>query len=152
MKKNILLIMCFILMCMIFTGCDKNQEKEQLLNNSSCNKNTKAFLNYDFGNSYKNAIKDDKPMLLVFYVNWCAYCRRLMPKLAGLNNEYKDKYNIVLIDCEDKKNVSLVKKYNIQYYPMIYLIKNKGKYEEVVPSQYTISSEAFKQYLDKNLQ
>ena len=47
-------------MCLIFTGCDKNQEKEQLLNDSTCTK-TKAFLNYDFGNSYKDAIKDDKP-------------------------------------------------------------------------------------------
>ena len=75
-----------------------------------------------------------------------------MPKLAGLNNQYKDKYNIVLIDCENKKNISIVKKYNIQYYPMIYLVKNKGKYEEVVPSQDTISFETFKQYLDKNLQ
>ena len=151
MKRNILSIICFILMCIIFTGCDKNQEKEQLLNDSTCKK-AKVFLNYDFGNSYKDAIKNDKPMLLVFYVNWCTYCRRLMPKLASLNNKYKDKYNIVLIECENKKNLSLVKKYNIQYYPMIYLIKNKGKYSEVVPSQYTVSLEAFKQYLDKNLQ
>ena len=151
MNKKILSIICFIFMCLIFTGCDKNKEKEQLLNDSTCKK-TKAFLNYDFGNSYKNAINDDKPMLLVFYVNWCTYCRRLMPKLASLNNQYKDKYNIVLIDCEDKKNMSIVEKYNIQYYPMLYLVKNKGKYEEVVPSQYTVSFETFKQYLDKNLQ
>lgn len=148
MKKNILIILCLMFLSIIFTGC-KNSEKElQIQANEGCQK-TKSFLNYDFGNSYQTAIKDSKPMLLVFYVNWCTYCRRLMPKLASLNNEYKDKYNIVLIDCEDRKNEELLKKYKIEYFPTIYII-NKNN-EIIVPGQYIQSLETFKLFLDKTL-
>ena len=72
-----------------------------------------------------------------------------MPKLASLNNEYKDKYNIVLIDCEDRKNEELLKKYKIEYFPTIYII-NKNN-EIIVPGQYTQSLETFKLFLDKTL-
>ena len=97
-------------------------------------------------------MKDDKPTILVFYVNWCTYCRRLMPKLASVNNQYKDSYNIVLIDCEDKKNVDLLNKYQVEYYPTLYFVNKKDKQETIIPSKYTQNLETFKLFLDKNLQ
>lgn len=151
MSKKVLITVCFIAMSMIFSSCDKNEQTEQALDNSTCQK-TKAFLNYDFGNSYKESMKDNKPTILVFYVNWCTYCRRLMPKLASVNNQYKNSYNIVLIDCEDKKNVDLLNKYKVEYYPTLYFVNKKDKQETIIPSKYTQNLETFKLFLDKNLQ
>ena len=53
---------------------------------------------YKIGISYDEAVKSDKPMLAVFYVDWCGYCLRFMPKFRILNTLYKNKYNFVIIN------------------------------------------------------
>ena len=45
--------------------------------------------------SYEEAEKLDKPMVVMFYVDWCAYCRRFMPTFGEFAAKYKDKYSFV---------------------------------------------------------
>ena len=39
---------------------------------------------YQIGISYEDAIKSDRPMIALFYVDWCGYCMRFMPKYKRL--------------------------------------------------------------------
>lgn len=78
---------------------------------------------YKLGITYEQAMKSDKPALLLFYTDWCTYCRRFMPTYEKLSNLYKDKYNIVMVNAES--NSSLSREYNISGFPTLYIIDPK---------------------------
>jgi len=59
---------------------------------------------YHIGITYDEALKSEKPMLAVFYVDWCGYCLRFMPKFATLSRVYKDKFNFVMINVEETED------------------------------------------------
>ena len=77
---------------------------------------------YDLGMTYENAKKDDNPIIAVFYVDWCTYCQRFMPRLDKVRNINKDKFNVVLINVEEPQNVKIAKEYRIASYPTAYII------------------------------
>ena len=84
--------------------------------------------------SYEVAIKDDKPAIAMFYVDWCTFCRRFMPTLKTLGEIYNGKYNIVKIDCEDTDNSELVEEYLIDSYPTLYIIDTKYDFRAHIAS------------------
>ena len=55
---------------------------------------------YAIGIKYEQALKSDKPSVLLFYTNWCTYCRRFMPMFESLSTEYQDRYNFVMVNAE----------------------------------------------------
>lgn len=77
---------------------------------------------YKIGTTYEKAMKGGKPILAVFYANWCGFCMKFMPKYEELSKAYKNKYNFVMLDVDDKKNAELVKEYAITFYPSVFLI------------------------------
>lgn len=80
---------------------------------------------YHVGITYDEAINDDKPILGLFYVDWCGYCLRFMPKYATLNRLYKDKYNFVMLNAEDPANQKLVEDVALSGFPTMYVIDPK---------------------------
>ena len=53
---------------------------------------------YQIGISYEDAIKSDRPMIALFYVDWCGYCMRFMPKYKTIEKIYKKYANIAKIN------------------------------------------------------
>lgn len=80
---------------------------------------------YDLGLTYKEASLQDKPILAVFYVDWCTYCKKFMPKLDKVRNLNKEDFNVVLLNVENAENEKLVKEYKISGYPTVYIIDPK---------------------------
>ena len=80
---------------------------------------------YDLGVTMEQASQDDKPVLTVFYVDWCTYCKRFMPKLDKVRNINKKDVNVVLINAEAPENESYVKEYKISAFPTVYIIDPK---------------------------
>lgn len=80
---------------------------------------------YEIGVTYKEALEDDKPVFAMFYVDWCTYCQRFMPKLKLINMIYKNDFNIVKINCDEPENKKLAADYGIEGFPTIYIIDNK---------------------------
>ena len=68
---------------------------------------------YDLGVTYEEAAKIDKPIIGVFYVDWCTYCQRFMPRLDKVRNINKDKFSVVLINVDDPNNEKISKEYRI---------------------------------------
>tara|TARA_B110001452_G_scaffold179773_1_gene150923 strand:- start:2493 stop:2993 length:501 start_codon:yes stop_codon:yes gene_type:complete len=86
-------------------------------------------LNKEFRN--KKDKDSDNVLIILFYTEWCPYCKKAMPEwdkfekyVNNLNNS--NNYSIVLskIDCDKKPEVA--EKYNIEGYPTIKLLY-KGK-------------------------
>lgn len=105
--------------------------------------------NYGFGMTYHMAGLEDKPMIILFYVDWCAYCKNFMPKLRLINAIYQNKYNIVLVNCEDQENKSLVEDYYITSYPTIYIVDDRIKNRVHIDNAYYENINLLKRELDR---
>lgn len=80
---------------------------------------------YKIGITYDEAIQQDKPMLALFYVDWCGYCLRFMPKYKTVHSLYKNKFNFVMIKADEEANQKLVEDVRISSYPTLYILDNK---------------------------
>ena len=95
----------------------------------------------------EEAIKSDKPVLAMFYVDWCTYCRRFMPIFGAFSILYKDNFTFAAINCENQKYKEMLKNYNIMGYPTVYLIDKKLDFDYTL-SPMTLSD---KETLEKEL-
>lgn len=77
---------------------------------------------YDIGESYSQAVKNNKPTVVLFYADWCTYCIKFMPKFKVLSDVYKDRYNFVMINAENSNYQKVVEDYAIGSFPTIYII------------------------------
>ena len=80
---------------------------------------------YAIGIKYEDAIKSDKPILALFYVDWCGYCLKFMPKYKLIHTLYKDKFNIVMINAEYPQYSQLVDDVSLSGFPTLYIIDKK---------------------------
>ncbi len=75
--------------------------------------------------NYSEITDIDKPAVIMFYVDWCTYCRRFMPIFGKLANEYKDKYNFAVINCDKQENINLINEYHIMGFPSLFIYDKK---------------------------
>ena len=99
--------------------------------------------------SLGEALKSNKPVVAMFYVDWCTYCRRFMPVFGIFAEMYKDKFSFATINCEDPANKEILQNYSIWGYPTIFIIDKKIGFEYATNPMITSSPEIFKQELDK---
>lgn len=107
---------------------------------------------YKIGISYDEAVKSDKPMLAVFYVDWCGYCLRFMPKFRILNTLYKNKYNFVMINVEGNQNTrALAEDVGIAGFPTVYILDPKYDNRVLLSNSYYHNLKKFRVELDRYL-
>ena len=80
---------------------------------------------YKIGITYEEALISDKPMVALFYVDWCGFCMKFMPKYKILNDIYKDKLNFVMLNAEDSDNAKLVEDVTLMGFPTVYILDPK---------------------------
>ncbi|XP_014090538.2 protein disulfide-isomerase A5 [Bactrocera oleae] len=74
----------------------------------------------DYKSFQRHLQKDTRPMLLMFYVPWCGYCKRLKPDYSKAATELKGKnYVIAAMDVERTENAPARRAYNITGFPTI---------------------------------
>ena len=70
-------------------------------------------------------MESDKPMVALFYVDWCGYCLKFMPKFKTLSLMYLARYNFVMLDVENPVNKELVEDVGLTGFPTVYIIDPK---------------------------
>ena len=80
---------------------------------------------YKIGISYPEAMRSDKPAVVLFYTDWCGYCKKFMPKFRILSKLYKDDYNFVMINGEAQENIALTESCAITSLPTLYIFDPK---------------------------
>ena len=80
---------------------------------------------YKIGIPYYQALQSDKPAIVLFYTDWCGYCKRFMPKFKIINKLYKDDYNFVMLNAEAKENSTVVNDAAISGLPTLYIFDPK---------------------------
>lgn len=99
------------------------------------NEPTKKPSEYHFGIPYEKAVKAKKPMIVLFYADWCGFCVRFMPIFEELYNNHKDQFNFVKVNVEDKKYEAAVKKYEIAAFPTVYMVNTKTDKREQLKNE-----------------
>ncbi|MDN5421921.1 MAG: thioredoxin family protein, partial [Chryseobacterium sp.] len=71
---------------------------------------------------YKEMLKSNTPVLVDFYAEWCAPCKKMEPYLKKMAAEMPDKVKILRIDAD--ANTELCKELNVSALPVLKLYKN----------------------------
>lgn len=68
----------------------------------------------DYVSFVKHLKKDIRPMLIMFYVPWCGFCKRLKPDFSKAATELKEGgYVLAAMDVERQANAMARRQYNI---------------------------------------
>lgn len=99
------------------------------------NEPTKKPSEYKFGIPYEKAVKAKKPMIVLFYADWCGFCVRFMPIFEELYKNHKDQFNFVKVNVEDKKYEDAVRKYEIAAFPTVFMVNTKTDKREQLKNE-----------------
>lgn len=119
MKKKIFIAIGIIAICIA------SAVVTLAVNNNMENSKKKVPSDYHVGVPYEEALQDEKPIIGLFYVDWCGYCLKFMPKYATLSKVYKNKFNFVMLNAEAPENEALVKDVGLTGFPTMYIIDKK---------------------------
>ncbi|MEQ8525893.1 thioredoxin [Gracilimonas sp.] len=73
---------------------------------------------------FSELIKEDTPVLVDFYADWCAPCKMMPPILKQLKSEMGDAIKIIKIDTERNPDVAI--RYQVRGIPNLILF-HKGQ-------------------------
>ena len=72
-------------------------------------------------NFEEEVINSDIPVLIDFYADWCSPCKKIIPILESLNEEFDGELKIGKVNIEKS---SLANKYNVSNLPSILFFNN----------------------------
>jgi thioredoxin 1 len=79
---------------------------------------------------YDDLLNSDKLVLIDFYAEWCAPCKKMKPYLDEISKDLSDKVEIIRIDADENKE--LCKELKIDALPVLFLYKkNQLKWSNV---------------------
>ena len=71
---------------------------------------------------YENLLKQDKPILLDFYADWCGPCRMVAPVFDALADKYDGKAKICKVNVDEQKQLAMT--HRVMSIPTVIFMKN----------------------------
>ena len=136
--QTIAIVVVVILLCIFAYSTYKNY-----VNESTSFHANRENIPKDASNANKTAT------LMLFYVDWCPYCKTAKPEWESLKSEYDGRningYTITFVEhnCtnESEEVSNLLNKYNIEGYPTIKLLKDNEVIEyDAKPTKSTMEN------------
>ena len=72
--------------------------------------------------TFSNILKDEKPVLVDFFAEWCGPCKTMAPELKKFADTHNEKVRVLKVDID--KNRATAEQFNIQGVPTLMLFKN----------------------------
>jgi thioredoxin 1 len=77
-----------------------------------------------------DVLKNDKPVLVDYWAEWCGPCKMVAPVLEAIAEEHGDKLDIVKLNVDE--NPVVTQKYNIMNIPTLGVFQNGEVVKELV--------------------
>jgi thioredoxin 1 len=77
-----------------------------------------------------DVLKNDKPVLVDYWAEWCGPCKMVAPVLEAISEEHGDKLDIVKLNVDE--NPEVTQKYGILNIPTLGVFKNGEVVKELV--------------------
>lgn len=107
---------------------------------------------YKIGMSFQSALNSQRPMVALFYADWCGYCKRFMPTFNTLSYKYGAKYNFVMVNVDGSEyNKQLSYQMKIRGLPTVFIIDPVYKNQIKIPSSNYGDFKAMSAKLDQYL-
>ncbi len=97
-------------------------------------------------NSFDEALKGDKLIMVDFWAAWCGPCRMLGPVIEQLADQYEGKAVVGKINVDEEQELAI--RYGVMTIPTVIFFKNGKEIERKVG---VMPAEAFTSVLDENL-
>ena len=75
-------------------------------------------------------VKNDKPVIVNYWAEWCGPCRQVAPVLEAIAQEHGDKVNVVKLNIEE--NPQTAQKYGIMLIPTLNVFSGGEVVKQVV--------------------
>lgn len=72
--------------------------------------------------TFNDLIKDEKPVLVDFYADWCGPCKMMAPILQEFSKEMEGQVKVIKVDVDRNPNAAAA--YQIQGVPTLILFQN----------------------------
>lgn len=80
---------------------------------------------------YEKVIKEsDKPVIVIFYANWCGNCQIMAPIFERMANQYREKIKFVMVNTDTNKEIA--KKYGLNILPIILLFREGNLVDQLM--------------------
>lgn len=108
---------------------------------------------YAKGKSLEDAKATGKPVVAVFYADWCGYCKKFAPTFAKIikKRQFKSNLAAAFINGADESNSKYMKEYNVQGFPTVIMINFETGEKTRVPNNLLFTPSAEKDLLTKFL-
>ena len=75
-------------------------------------------------NFEQEVLKEKKVVLVDFWAEWCAPCRRLLPVIEEIANEMSDKVKVCKLNVDENSDIAA--RYKIRSLPTLILFKDSA--------------------------
>ena len=72
--------------------------------------------------TFSKILKDEKPVLVDFFAEWCGPCKTMAPELKKFADTHKETVRVLKVDID--KNRATAEQFSIQGVPTLILFKN----------------------------
>ena len=80
-----------------------------------------------------DVLKNDKPVLVDYWAEWCAPCKQIAPVLEAIAEEHRDKLDIAKLNIDE--NPQVTQDSGIHHIPTMKLFKDGKVVKEIVGSK-----------------
>ena len=88
---------------------------------------------YDKGQTLAKAEAKNKPMLVLFYTDWCGYSQKFAPtfdKIAKDRN-IKKKFAVAYVNCDNEENRAIMEEYKVDAFPTLFVVNEFGEKKQI---------------------
>ena len=92
----------------------------------------------------EQALKKDKPVVVMYSADYCLYCKRFKPIFFHLSDNMSDKYNFAYYDVTTKNKPSSCDNVDLEGIPTLYIINPKNNKKYMISEKYYSNPELLK--------